>query len=60
MDDAGHGGHAVFCASTPTGLGALQCGVVRGNTGAIREEIRAFNSLPRVHLAFFNKPLLVE
>lgn len=30
---------------------ALQCGAVRGNTGAIREEIGAFISLSSVHLA---------
>lgn len=36
---------------TVTWLKALQHGVVRGNTGAIREEIGAFISLPSVHLA---------
>lgn len=50
--DAGPGSHTVSCVGTLTWLGALQCGVVRGNTGAIREEIGAFNSLSSVHLAF--------
>ena len=42
---------AVSCVGTLTWLRAMPCGAVRGNTGAIREEIGAFISLSSVHLA---------
>ncbi len=54
------GSPAVSCVGTLTWPRALQCGAVRGNAGAIREEIETFISLSSVHLASITGPLLVQ